>query len=216
MTSRTIVHLVRHGEVHNPEKILYGRLPGYRLSELGMSMAERAGEFLSDRDIALVRSSPLLRARQTAEPIARHHGVEVADDERVIEAVNYFEGHRMGHGDAAFTRPRNWKYFLNPLRPSWGEPYAQQVARVSAAMRDARHEADGREAVLVMHQLPIWLTRRAAEGRPLVHDPRARQCALASVTSFVFRGEHLDHIEYSEPAAELLIHATDATGGKLT
>ncbi len=214
--TQTIVHLVRHGEVHNPEKILYGRLPGYRLSHLGERMAERAGEFLSTRDIATVTASPLTRAQQTAAPIAQPHGLPVGEDERLLEAINYFEGHRMGHGEASFTRPANWKYFLNPLRPSWGEPYRDQVDRVMAAVADVRELAYGREAVLVLHQLPIWLARRAAEGKRLVHDPRRRQCGLASVTSFVFDDAELVRVDYAEPSADLYRNAVDATGGKLT
>lgn len=212
----TTVHLVRHGEVRNPERILYGRLPGYRLTERGEQMAGLVAEHLADRDVALVRSSPLLRAQQTAAPIAAQHGLEVSQDQRLIESENAFEGQRMGHGDARFTDPRNWPRFANPLRPSWGEPYAEQVARVTAAMHAARAEAEGREAVLVLHQLPIWLTRRSAEGRPLVHDPRRRQCGLCSVTSFRFVGPHLAGVDYAEPAAALYADAVDATGGKLT
>ncbi|MDU0938323.1 MAG: histidine phosphatase family protein, partial [Dermabacter sp.] len=72
--TETIVHLVRHGEVHNPGKILYGRLPGYRLSERGEQMARLTGAALAERDIAKVVASPLLRAQQTAKPIAEPHG----------------------------------------------------------------------------------------------------------------------------------------------
>lgn len=214
--NQTIVHLVRHGEVHNPEKILYGRLPGYRLSTLGEQMAERAGAYLADSDIVSVSASPLLRAQQTAAPIAAPHHLDVGSDERLLESVNVFEGQRMGHGQARFTRPQNWKYFINPLRPSWGEPYTEQVSRVMAAVRDARHAAEGHEAVLVLHQLPIWLTRRHLEGKPLAHDPRRRECGLCSVTSLVFRGENFDHVEYAEPARDLYAGAVDATGGRLT
>lgn len=213
--THTIVHLVRHGEVHNPEKILYGRMPGYRLSERGEQMAQLVGEYLAPRDIVSVTASPLLRAQQTARPIAEPHGLDIASDERLLEAINYFEGHRMGHGEARFTDLKNWKYFLNPLRPSWGEPYREQVSRVMASVRDARHSAEGHEAVLVLHQLPIWLTRLAAENRPLVHDPRKRQCGLCSVTSLHFAGEHLDSVSYAEPAKALYAGAVDATGGKL-
>ncbi|MGY5766166.1 histidine phosphatase family protein [Brachybacterium sp. DNPG3] len=212
----TTVHLVRHGEVHNPERILYGRLPGYRLSERGEQMAQLVGAHLAEADIALVRASPLLRARQTAAPIAAPHGLEIVPDQRLIESENHFEGQRMGHGEARFTDPRNWRYFVNPLRPSWGEPYRDQVARVTSVMHEVRAEAEGREAVLVLHQLPIWLTRRSAEGRPLVHDPRRRQCGLCSVTSFRFDGPHLTGVDYAEPAAALYAGAVDATGGKLT
>lgn len=213
--SSTIVHLVRHGEVQNPEKILYGRLPGYHLSERGREMAQLAADHLAPRDIALVRCSPLLRAEETAAPIAAAHDLPISTDERLIESRNHFEGQRMGHGSARFTDPRNWRYFANPFRPSWGEPYREQVARVISAVHDARAEAEGREAVLVLHQLPIWLTRLSAEGRPLVHDPRRRQCRLCSVTSLRFVGDRIVGLDYAEPAAALYAEATDATGGKL-
>ena len=214
--STTAVHLVRHGEVHNPERILYGRLPGYRLTERGEQMAALVGAHLAEHDVALVRASPLLRAQQTAAPIAAAHGLEVTTDPRLIESGNRFEGQRMGHGEARFTDPRNWRWFANPFRPSWGEPYRAQVARVAAAVQQARAEAEGREAVLVLHQLPIWLARRSAEGRPLIHDPRRRQCALCSVTTLRFDGDRLAGVDYAEPAAALTVHAVDATGGKLT
>lgn len=212
----TTVHLVRHGEVHNPERILYGRLPGYRLSVRGEQMAQRVGEHLAGADVALVRSSPLLRAQQTAAPIAAAHDLEISTDQRLIESGNRFEGQRMGHGDAKLTDPRNWRWFANPFRPSWGEPYREQVARVVSAVHEARAEAEGREAVLVLHQLPIWVTRRSAEGKPLFHDPRRRECGLCSVTSLHFVGSHLSEVGYAEPAAALYDGAVDATGGKLT
>ena len=212
----TIVHLVRHGEVHNPGKILYGRLPGYRLTERGQAMARLVADHLAEADIALVRSSPLLRAQQTAAPIAAVHTLPVSHDQRLTEALNHFEGHRMGHGQARLTDPRNWRWFANPFRPSWGEPYVEQVRRVTAAVHEARAEAEGREAVLVLHQLPIWVTRRSAERRPLWHDPRRRQCSLCSVTSLRFVGPHLAGITYAEPAATLLAGTVDATGGRLT
>ncbi len=73
-----------------------------------------------------------------------------------------------------------------------------------AALRDARDAAEGHEAVLVSHQLPIWTLRRSVEHRRLWHDPRRRQCALASLTSFHFTGTHIDGIGYTEPAAHLI------------
>ncbi|UEJ82254.1 histidine phosphatase family protein [Brachybacterium halotolerans subsp. kimchii] len=213
--STTVIHLVRHGEVHNPEKILYGRLPGYRLSERGQKMAQLAADHLAPRDVRAVWASPLLRAQQTAAPIAAVHGLPVAQDVRLIESGNHFEGQRMGHGEARFSDPRNWRWFANPFRPSWGEPYRDQAARVISAVQSTRAEVEGHEAVLVLHQLPIWVTRLSAEGKPLFHDPRRRQCRLCSVTSLRFVGPHLAGIDYAEPAAELYMGSVDATGGKL-
>lgn len=201
---KTTVHLMRHGEVDNPQGVLYGRLPDFHLSQLGRKMAERAAEFFADRDVVAVLASPLDRAQETAAPIAARRGVEVRTDGRLIEAANYFEGKRFSVGDGVLRRPAVWPKLYNPFRPSWGEPYTQQVARMSEALVAARDLAAGHEAVCVSHQLPVWVSRLAAEHRHLWHDPRKRQCTLASVTSFVYVGETLTAVEYQEPARDLL------------
>jgi broad specificity phosphatase PhoE len=197
-----IVHLVRHGEVDNPERVLYGRLPGFGLSEAGRLMAKAAADYLAGRDVTVLRSSPLQRALETAEPIAAGFGLPVEADERLIEPWNHFEGMRFGVGDGALRQPRHWIYLRNPFRPSWGEPYREVAARVMAAVKDAALEADGHEAVCVSHQLPIWVTRRRVEGRPMWHDPRRRQCALGSVTSLTFSDGKISSVQYAEPSGD--------------
>jgi broad specificity phosphatase PhoE len=204
MSELTVVHVLRHGEVHNPEGILYGRAPGYHLSELGRKMADRVAEHLAPRDITHVVASPLERARETAAPVAAAHGLETATDERLIEAANVFAGKTFGVGDGALRKPANWKYLTNPFRPSWGEPYIDQVVRMTAALAAARDAARGHEAVCVSHQLPIWIMRSHAEGRRLWHDPRRRQCTLASLTSFTYDGDRIVSVGYSEPARDLV------------
>ncbi|GAA2660983.1 histidine phosphatase family protein [Streptomyces aculeolatus] len=200
----TVVHVVRHGEVHNPDGVLYGRNPGYHLSDLGQRMAERVAEHLATRDVRHVVASPLERAQETAAPVAKAHGLEIATDARLIEAANVFEGKAFGVGDGALRKPANWKYFTNPFRPSWGEPYIEQVVRMMGALQSAREAARGHEAVCVSHQLPIWILRSFAEGRRLWHDPRSRQCTLASLTSFTFAGDDIVSVGYSEPARDLV------------
>ncbi|HYJ75946.1 MAG TPA: histidine phosphatase family protein [Kineosporiaceae bacterium] len=212
MTELTVVHLLRHGEVHNPTKVLYGRLPGYALSDLGERMAARAAEFFAPRDVVRVVSSPLKRARQTAAPLAEELGLDVVVDERLVESENVFEGTAVGVGDGVLKDPRNWRHLTNPFRPSWGEPYTRVALRMHAAAEVAREAARGHEAVLVSHQLPIWVARLSAEHRHLWHDPRRRQCSLASVTSFTYEGDRLVSVEYTEPAADLLPQANPVPG----
>ena len=209
---RTVVHLLRHGEVHNPDRILYGRLEGFRLSTLGRQMADLAADHLRDHDITHVVSSPLIRARETAAPSAAMHGLEVSIDERVIEAENAFEGLPVAGGTGLLRHPRLLPKMLNPLRPSWGEPYVEIVERMRAAILDAREAARGHEALVVSHQAPIWMIRLATEGRSLVHNPARRQCSLASLTSFTFLGDELLSLSYSEPAATLLSQAQPGAG----
>jgi broad specificity phosphatase PhoE len=195
-----IVHMVRHGEVENPSRILYGRIPGYHLSDAGRVMAKTAADFLAGRDVTVLKSSPLERAKETAEPIAAELGLPVEIDDRLIEPWNHFEGMRFAVGDGALRRPRHWIYLRNPFRPSWGEPYKHIAERVLAAATDAATIAAGHEAVLVSHQLPIWVAREAAEGHRLWHDPRRRQCALGSVTSLMFGGSKIIGVSYAEPS----------------
>lgn len=212
MPKRTVVHLLRHGEVFNPEGVLYGRLPGYQLSDLGHQMAERAAAALADRDVAVVISSPMERAQQTAQPLGTVLDVPILIDPNLIEAENIFEGQRVSVGDGVLKQPKTWRHLWNPIRPSWGEPYEQVAARMQQAITDARGQAEGQEAVLVSHQLPIWVARLAAEERRLWHDPRSRQCSLASITSLGFDGDTLVDIAYTEPSRDLLAKASKTAG----
>ncbi len=211
-SDRTVVHLLRHGEVHNPTGVLYGRLPDFHLSELGREMAQMVGAHLADHDVTTVVASSLVRAQETAAPIASAHGVSITTDDRVIEAGNYFEGKTFGVGDGSLRYPKHWPKLINPFRPSWGEPYAEIAARMLAAIADARGTARGHEAVIVSHQLPVWTARSTFEGRRLWHDPRKRECSLASLTSLTFLDEELESIAYSEPAATLLPGAHKTAG----
>lgn len=221
----TTVALVRHGEVENPDKILYGRLPGYHLSVRGQRMADRVADWAADwplpddgssggygqAPLAYLAASPLERAQETIAPIAARladagHELEVVTDDRVIEAGNVFEGKRFGVGDGALREPSAWWNLRNPFKPSWGESYRAIVVRMLAAMEHARRQAEaaGGDALLVSHQLPIWTVRSYVQGHRLWHDPRNRQCALASVTGFRFEGDRIVDVWYAEPAADLV------------
>jgi broad specificity phosphatase PhoE len=196
------VHLVRHGEVANPHGVIYGRIPGYHLSEDGVLMAKAAADFLAPRDVTVLRCSPLDRAVETAAPIAQQFGLEPVTDDRLIEPWNHFEGIAFGVGDGSLRHPEHWMALRNPFRPSWGEPYKDVAARVMAAVLDAAAAARGHEAVCVSHQLPIWVTRRTVEGKRLWHDPRKRECALGSVTSLTVAGDRVVKVSYAAPSGD--------------
>jgi len=210
--NRTVVHLMRHGEVRNPTGVLYGRLPDFHLSDLGREMAKTVGAHLGDHDVTVVVASPLDRAQETAAPIASAHGLSIITDERVVEADNYFEGMTFGVGDGSLRYPRHWLKLVNPFKPSWGEPYQEIASRMLAAISDVRGLARGHEAVIVSHQLPVWTVRSVLEGHHLWHDPRSRECSLASLTSLTFVDDELESISYSEPAAALLPGARNTAG----
>ncbi|TQJ31021.1 histidine phosphatase family protein [Microbacterium sp. SLBN-146] len=194
------LHLVRHGEVFNPDRVLYGRLPGFGLSADGRTMARQAAEYIHglERPVASLVCSPLQRAKESAEPFTEIFGIEPVVDDRVIEPTNVFEGRRMAR---ALFNPWNWRHLRKPALPSWGEPYADVVGRMNAAMTQAWEAAASGDVVIVSHQLPIWITHLAIAGESLRHDPRQRRCALSSVTSFELADGTWTEVSYIEPAA---------------
>ncbi|MCL2784614.1 MAG: histidine phosphatase family protein [Propionibacteriaceae bacterium] len=202
----SIIHVMRHGHVENPQRVLYERLPGFRLSDLGQEMVGEAAHFFEGRPISHLRCSPLQRTQETIKPIAALFAdLEVTLDERVIEAGNVFVGQVMGSTARAARSPKQWKYLVNPLRPSWGEAYVEIADRMIKAIFDASEiVGESGEAVIVSHQLPIWVTRLLVEGRHLWHDPRKRQCTLASITSFHIEDGLITGFEYAEPVRHLL------------
>ena len=201
MVARAL-HLVRHGEVDNPAGVLYGRLPGFRLSARGERMAAATARAIADLPVTRIVASPLTRTQQSAQPIAEAFGLPVESDDRLIEAGNRLEGRRSA-GLALVTSPRNWPLYTNPLRPSWGEPYREIVERMRAAMLDVLRTTESGDAVIVTHQLPIWMVHRSVNREPLPHDPRHRRCALSSVTTFERRDGRIVETAYADPAASV-------------
>jgi broad specificity phosphatase PhoE len=201
----TVVHLVRHGQVENPRRVLYGRLPGYHLSARGQAQAELlAGHFAGAR-LAAVLASPLERAQQTAAPIATAHSLEVRTDLRLIENSTIFEGAAGNLAWYILRHPKLWWKLRDLRAPSWGERNVDMVERVHAVVDAAREEFAGRQVVLVSHQAPIWVARLAFERRRLSHWPGRRRCTLASVTTLTFDGDQLAGVAYAEPAAAALL-----------
>ena len=199
------IHFLRHGEVFNPEKILYGRQPGWYLSERGQEMASTVAEWSKQFNVGAVLASPLQRAQETATPLAKAQGLTIVTNDNLIEAANIFEGQKFEMGSGVLRHPKSWRYLTRPWIPSWGEPYDQQVTRMLAALFAARDAAAGKDAFTVSHQLPIWILRSAVEGRHMLHDPRKRQCSLASVTSFhLDQNGEISDVSYAEPAKHLL------------
>ena len=201
----TRIHLVRHGEVQNPDGVVYGRLPGFRLSERGERQAQAAADHLVsvDTPVGSVFSSPLERTLQSAAPIAAHYGLEVRQHDDLLEATSRLEGRDYDVSLTILTRPSAWRFLINPMRPSWGEPYTQVLERMTRAIAHATDEAPPGDIVIVSHQLPIWAVQRRAAQKSLAHDPRRRRCALSSITSFEMRDGTLVEVDYQDPGAHI-------------
>lgn len=201
----TRIHLVRHGEVFNPAGVLYGRLPNYHLSERGQSMAATTAAYMIDNEfpVTTITVSPMERTQESAQPIVDLYGIEPVIDPRVIEAANQFEGKPKASKASAFMQPKHWGKLVNPLKPSWGEPYEDIVARMMLAIEAAAERTESGDAVIVSHQLPIWMVHRHLSGERLFHDPRTRRCALSSITTLEpdADGRGFHEVAYADPNA---------------
>lgn len=197
------LHFVRHGEVFNPQKVLYGRTPGFGLSELGHQMAQAAAKTLRDQGVSVQKLvvSPLQRTLESAKPWQELFGLAPTEEERIIEPWNQFEGYPMGYR-ALLSRPALAVKLYNPMKPSWGEPFSQIQKRMEAA---ALHHAEdaSTDVVFVSHQLPIEMLYRSANGLALPHNPRQRRTSLSSITSFELRDGKLVEVDYLEPGMDL-------------
>ena len=202
------IHLIRHGEVHNPGQVLYGRLPHFRLSYRGHEMAELAAKTLKSdkRPVSALIASPLLRTRESAEHVQDLLGIELVTDQRVIEPYNIFEGRKLSAKHIAL-RPHLVYHLRNPNKPTWGEPYEAVLARMLEAIRQANESVLDGDVVIVTHQLPIVMVQRHLAGLSLAHNPKKRKCSLSSITSLEIRNGRITQVDYREPAASL--HAID-------
>lgn len=198
------LHLVRHGEVFNPNGVLYERIEGFGLSDLGHQMAKAAAEKLAseNRNITKLFASPLQRTKESARPIESQFGLQLSEEPRVIEPWNRFAGLRVGPR-ALLVKPSIALNLYNPLQPSWGEPYKQIAARMQSAALDAWNSTESGDVVIVSHQLPIWMLYRSTQGLYLPHNPKDRRCSLSSITSFEVIDGKLVEVDYREPGIEL-------------
>ena len=205
------LHFVRHGEVFNPNGVLYERIPGFQLSDLGHQMAEAAAKQLAseNREIVKLLASPLQRTQESAAPVSKEFGLKIEQEHRVIEPWNKFAGHKMG-GRAVLKKPSLALHLYNPQKPSWGEPYREIAARMTDAAMGAWNSVDSGDVVVVSHQLPIWMLYRSSQGLALPHDPRSRRCSLSSITSFEVVDGKLVEIDYREPGLELAARLSES------
>lgn len=209
------IHLVRHGEVQNPDRVLYGRLPGFGLSDLGKQMALASATAWKDAgvDVRRIVASPLQRTQESAAPWAEAYGLDVTLDERLIEPTNRYEGQPPGFTKRSLSRPSEWPWIANPFRPSWGEAYESIANRMVAAIDTAWHSVDDGDVVLISHQLPIWTVHRRLAGESLWHDPRKRRCDLSSITTVervpATSSGRFTEVGYSDPAEVLRESAID-------
>ena len=211
MGQKTVVHLLRHGLVYNPEKIIYGRLPNFHLSKIGLEMAQNIAKLTNNKRIGLskvskIYSSPLLRAIETATPISKKLNLKIYKDNRLTESDSYFAGKKVTFHTLFQAAAKN--YLKDPALPSWGEPHRWVQNRIVNIVQENVQKRAGKSTLLVSHQLPIWLGRLFYEQKKVkFFNATFRKCTVGSLTTFYFNNNGtFSHIKYTEQPAKLLKH----------
>lgn len=164
-----LVHLVRHGEVHNPHHLAYASLPGFRLSALGVRQAREAGRYLARRPIQAVWSSPLARAMETAKNLAAPHqsNIRVLPDLVEWRLLDRWAGHPWEKLAELFPGEVE-AYLHHPWDLDFASETLEELAdRIAGAVRKVEGTTTGGEVAVVGHQDPIQAGRLALTGRPL-------------------------------------------------
>lgn len=159
----TKLYLVRHGEVFNPHQIVYGRLPGFGLSETGKKQAEALGTFLQTKPITAVYASPLVRAQETASYVAKHFPhVSLVTDERLMEIRSVVDGK-----PNSIMFARKWNFYTPDLTREGGEKLSEIWQRMQAFLFDITVKHTGEEVVAVSHGDPIMIVRAKGNNKRL-------------------------------------------------
>src|SRR3989344_7974001 len=167
---KTAIYLVRHGEVHNPEKVFYGRLPGFRLSELGKKQAETLGHFLKRRPIAALYTSPLERAKETLTYVGKHfsHLTPMVDD-RIIEVGSPLEGRSWEE-----LEREQWNFYRFSEHTRGGGEHLRDIwKRMRQFLLETAKKHRGQEVLAVSHGEPIMVTHTKLTRKRL-HLPIVR------------------------------------------
>jgi broad specificity phosphatase PhoE len=216
---RTTLHLVRHCDVQNPEGVLYGHLPGFRLSEKGVRQAHALGEFFAARPVREIYASPLERAQQTAHIIASYlDSVPVVTTPELVEARFglYLQG--IKPKDVPLRRPLWFVHMVWPgLLPN-DESVAAMAGRVRAPLSRLLRDFPGQEGICVSHGDPIQAFWVESEMRHAYALHRL-QCAKGGMLSLDYQDDKLVSRRYRPPgelgvpSAEADAAAADASHG---
>jgi broad specificity phosphatase PhoE len=201
--SRTTLLLVRHTDVHNPADVLYGRLPRYRLSDLGLKQAEVTAVALAEEPITVFYTSPRIRARQTARLLAMPHPVARV---RVTKLLDEVRTTWQGRPNSELE-VHNFNFYAR-LDPT-DETLEDVWQRVERLVRLIRKRHAGEMVVGVSHGDPIVIARAVYSGMPLALESLRRPNLYpgkGSITRLTFPSSLRDtypiSIEYYDPNSE--------------
>jgi broad specificity phosphatase PhoE len=147
---QTTIYLVRHGEVNNPDGIIYGRLSNFGLTQNGKNQSEKTAEFLADKHIDAIYSSPLKRTKQTAEILQKKLDIpEIYYSDQILEVRTSYEGGKFSKLDKLQS-----EVYLKPLDPS-DETLEQIAQRMMIFLHGVINKNEGKHVVIVTHGDPI-------------------------------------------------------------
>lgn len=191
---RTVIYLCRHGEVYNPKQVIYGRMPGFPLSEEGRKQAHALGKHLSDKKLKAIYASPLERARETATIVGSYHNIDVTQirfDDRLIEVGKpNFEGLPIEEGNKI-----HWNYYQPKFTTAGGESMLDIWKRMKHALEEIAKNHKGEEIAVVSHGDPIMISRAKYSGKKLVIQSIRGEYYVPTAKGVALMYDEIDTIE---------------------
>lgn len=163
----TKIFFVRHGEINNPNKILYGRLQRFGLSKKGKEQIAKTAQILKKNKISAIYSSPLLRTKQSAKIISNflHLPIHCSDD--LLEIKSPMEGKPIEY---IYSNTVNYNVFASEANSIAGETIGGVAKRMLRFIDTIRKNYAGKNIVAVTHGDPIMIVKAIMEGLPLQID----------------------------------------------
>jgi broad specificity phosphatase PhoE len=196
MSAPVTIYLLRHGEVYNPDNILYGRMPNFYLSDNGRKQAQAAAEYLRDKPLEAIYASPMERAQETAQFVAKPHGLSVVTDERINESHTPFDG--TPHSELEKTA---WDIYTGNQPPY--ELLADMRQRALDFVQEKRAQHAGGSFAMVSHgdvvvTLFMWVMGKdpndAGRGQLEALGLAEQYPATASISTLVFANDDVDAV----------------------
>lgn len=186
---KTIIYFIRHGEVYNPHKVLYGRLPGFPLTVKGEQQINKLAQNLVGKGISVIYTSPLERARQTADILAGHLGIAAISSNFLLETRHARDGISLvtfhAKVEPHLYEPGNLK--------AGQETIKSQAIRMQKFIKNIISKHLGQSIAAVSHGDPIIIVRAETEGKQLTYDYKKRnyikpgECFTLEITGNNYR-----------------------------
>lgn len=164
--SKTVIYFLRHGEVENPKQILYGRLPGFPLSNTGRNGIENLAQEFKNKEIDCIYTSPLLRAKETGQIINQILKLKSNTSSLLLETKLLHQGVAL----EKFKRDIQYQMYDMKYLQQGQESTVSQGNRMFRFVKMIQQKYPGKSILAVSHGDPIMILKAKILGIPFTWE----------------------------------------------